>query len=311
MNENDILVSIIIPTYNRFHLIGESIQSVLDQTHQNWELIIVDDGSTDGTKDLILDKFQDKRIFYYFTRHSGVLSSVRNHGIQKSKGAFIAFLDSDDVWVPDKLSYQLELLKQHSDADFIIGHGAQFGKDAIPPPWQEPFFKGSHFLPVLTGRFVFYLPTLMFNRKVISNVGLINENMISAGEIDFFLHMSLHYKGIFTNEIVLKIRKHDHSTSNKLQTLSYLEHLKIVAHFRDTGDLNKKQYIKLASELHYKTGLLNIKNHRITEARKNFIQYVSLNPWRYKGWIRYLQAAIGAFITSLNKGTATPGTGRQ
>ena len=100
------LVSIIVPTYNRGHLIGETIQSVIDQSYKNWELIIVDDGSKDNTKERI-EGFNDDRLRYYFIEHCGIIGAVRNRGMNNARGEYIAFLDSDDLWQPDKLDYQL------------------------------------------------------------------------------------------------------------------------------------------------------------------------------------------------------------
>src|SRR5687768_5708706 len=105
------LVSIIIPTYNRENLIGESIQSVLDQTYTNWELIIIDDGSEDGTHQVVTG-FRDKRISYYLIAHCGIFGKVRNEGLRRSNGKYVAFLDSDDLWCEDKLQVQVDLMNQ-------------------------------------------------------------------------------------------------------------------------------------------------------------------------------------------------------
>ena len=113
------LVSIIVPTYNRGNLIGETIQSVIDQSYKNWELIIVDDGSTDDTKKRV-EEFKDTRIQFHLTVHSGVIGRVRNRGITYSKGNYIAFLDSDDLWLPNKLERQLSFLKKNPQASFIF-----------------------------------------------------------------------------------------------------------------------------------------------------------------------------------------------
>src|SRR5688572_27262369 len=103
------LISVVIPTFNRAHLISEAIESVLAQSYPNWELIIVDDGSTDETQSLIRN-FSDTRIRYFRIEHSGSFGTVRNFGIQASKGEYIAFLDSDDIWDPMKLEKQLQTI---------------------------------------------------------------------------------------------------------------------------------------------------------------------------------------------------------
>ena len=98
---NKPLVSVILPTYNRARLVSRSINSVLKQTYNNFELIIIDDGSTDNTKQII-NSFNDNRIVYLKHNHNKHASAARNTGIAKSKGELIAFLDDDDQWLPKK-----------------------------------------------------------------------------------------------------------------------------------------------------------------------------------------------------------------
>ncbi len=98
----NILFSVIIPTYNRDGIIGRAIESVLAQTYQNWELIIVDDGSTDNTREIV-ESYKDDRI-RYFWKENEERSIARNYGIDKAKGAYISFLDDDDYYLPEFLA---------------------------------------------------------------------------------------------------------------------------------------------------------------------------------------------------------------
>ena len=106
-------VSIIMPTYNSSRWISDSIQSVLDQYYEQWELLIVDDGSTDNTKNIVKDFLNDKRIKYYYQENYGP-ATARNIGISKASGKYLAFLDSDDIWKPNKLELQLNHFKKKS-----------------------------------------------------------------------------------------------------------------------------------------------------------------------------------------------------
>ena len=111
------LVSVIIPTYNRSGLIVRSAQSILNQTYKNLELIIVDDGSTDNTEDVV-KKLNDSRVIYIKQTNQGACAA-RNNGIDHARGQFIAFQDSDDVWHEDKLERQIKTLKE-TGADVVI-----------------------------------------------------------------------------------------------------------------------------------------------------------------------------------------------
>ena len=105
--------SVIIPTYNRQAFLKKSVDSVLAQTFPDFELIIIDDGSNDGT-DKLISSYNDKRIIYKYQQNNGV-ASARNNGIKRSSGKFIAFLDSDDYWTKKKLKKQTEYIKNFSD----------------------------------------------------------------------------------------------------------------------------------------------------------------------------------------------------
>ncbi len=109
MNE---LVSVIMPSYNTADYIADSIKSVISQTYQNWELIIVDDCSTDNTDDIV-SYFSDNRIKYMKNKKNMGAAATRNRALREAKGEWIAFLDSDDLWLPNKLEKQINFMKSN------------------------------------------------------------------------------------------------------------------------------------------------------------------------------------------------------
>lgn len=162
MNNTD-LISVIIPTYNRANLIKRSAESVLNQTYKNLELIIVDDGSTDNTKEVI-DSLNDNRIVYIKQENQGACAA-RNKGIDAAKGKYIAFHDSDDAWHLDKLEKQLNALKQHN-ADVVFCKMFVFGnlrKRIVPQNLKEGFLN-KHTLTLGIGT-----PTILGKRNVFIN----------------------------------------------------------------------------------------------------------------------------------------------
>jgi len=120
--ENKPAVSIIIQTYNRRQSIGRSIKSVLNQTYRDFELIIVDDGSTDNTKELVAD-FNDERIKYVRHEENKGEAAARNTGIKAARYDYIVYQDSDDKWLPEKLARQIELLENASPEVGVIYTG--------------------------------------------------------------------------------------------------------------------------------------------------------------------------------------------
>ncbi|GHV66304.1 putative teichuronic acid biosynthesis glycosyltransferase TuaG [Spirochaetia bacterium] len=115
---NDIEISIITPNYNCSRFIAQTIESVLAQTYQNWEMLIIDDCSTDGSYEIALEYAKkDSRIKVYRMEHNSGAALCRNKAIELSQGQYLAFLDSDDLWLPEKLEKQLNFM-QENDCDF-------------------------------------------------------------------------------------------------------------------------------------------------------------------------------------------------
>lgn len=113
MDKSKELVSIIMPSYNTGRFIAETIESVIAQTYTNWELIIVDDCSTDNTDDVVSPYLSDERVRYIKNEKNSGAAVSRNRALRKAKGRWIAFLDSDDLWLPEKLEKQLNFMNEN------------------------------------------------------------------------------------------------------------------------------------------------------------------------------------------------------
>ena len=150
-------VSIITPLYNSERFIGETIESVLKQTHQNWEHLIIDDCSTDNGYTIAQRYAQtDSRIKLFKNRVNSGVSESRNIGLSHSQGQFIAFIDSDDLWETNKLEVQLELLSQHNASLVYSAYvrideqGTNLNKVAVPAQVDFKKMMESNFIPLLT-----------------------------------------------------------------------------------------------------------------------------------------------------------------
>ncbi len=124
------MVSVILPTYNRAVYLREAITSVLRQTGVILELLVIDDGSTDATEELVMS-FGDDRIKYFKRPHTGQLSKLKNFAIGQSAGEFLAFMDSDDLWTEGKLARQLQLLTDHPELGFSLTDITVFKGDVV------------------------------------------------------------------------------------------------------------------------------------------------------------------------------------
>ncbi len=209
-NQNP-MVSIIIPTYNRAWIVKESILSVLAQTFQDYELIVVDDGSTDHTQ-AILDEFQD-RIEVIHQKNSGV-SAARNHGVAASKGRLIAFLDSDDLWMPGKLAIQTEFFASNPDIricqtdEIWIRNGCR-----INPKKYHKKPSGEIFLPSLALCLV-SPSAVMMEKDFFTLMGGFDETLPACEDYDFWLRIGCKYHvSLIPHPLVIKRGGHEDQLS--------------------------------------------------------------------------------------------------
>ncbi len=210
-------VSVIVPTYNRADLISETIESILNQTYKNIELIIVDDGSTDNTEKVIR-KFKDNRIKYIKTGYSGVPARPRNIGIKKAKGEYIAFLDSDDMWLPEKLEKQIKVFQASDETAMLYTRFRTIEGDVISDrifPENSKYNSGNMFKSIYL-RNLIACSSVMVRRSVLDQVGLFNTdpNLIAIEDADLWLRIALKYTIKCTADLPLLIyRIHSQSIS--------------------------------------------------------------------------------------------------
>lgn len=184
------LVSVVIPTFNRGWILEEAIESVLSQDFTDYELIIVDDGSTDRTP-AILDKYRDRSIV--IRQNNRGVSGARNRGIAAASGHYISFLDSDDLWLPKKLSCQVDYFSAHPNAvicqtqETWIRNGVQ-----VIPKKKHKKLSGMIFEPSLALCLV-SPSAVMIRRRLFEEVGLFDENLPACEDYDLWLRISLRY----------------------------------------------------------------------------------------------------------------------
>jgi len=300
------MVSVIVPTYNRGHLIGETIESVLNQTYPYWELIIVDDGSTDNTSQVV-ESFREERIRYHTLAHGhGMIDRLRNFGIAKSKGTFIALVDSDDVWFPNKLAVHVQLMKKYPQAMFSFSHAFEFTNTSSfyvktvftkRNQTEDDVFVGNIFLQLLQGDYVAY-PSLIFKRAAIDTIGWMDETLKSCHGFEYFLRLAATFEGIAINEKLMRIRKHSQSTSLNRPVASYEGTFEIMERYYKNNHIPKALYHQIVSELYYRLGMVYLKHRRAESAAKEFRKYVTMRPGKINGWARWLQATSINLITT-------------
>ena len=208
----DSLVSVIIPTYNRYRMVTRAIESVLTQTYRNIELIIVDDASKDNTFELLKTEYADPRI--KIVRHPRNLggAAARNSGIRNAKGGLIAFLDSDDEWLPEKLARQIPLLLSNPDVGavyckhYILEHGGSLSIDR-----RIRYYKGWVQNYLLRGWCPTSTSLFVIRKECFQTVGLFDDSLPSFQDYDLWLRIATRYQFDYIDCPLVKYFIHDES----------------------------------------------------------------------------------------------------
>lgn len=219
-NESLPYVSVILPTFNRADKIMASIDSVLRQTYSNYELIVIDDGSVDRTKEVI-SAIEDSRVRYIKLDQNRGQAAARNIGIQSAIGDYIAFQDSDDKWLPGKLEMQVNALKETGADTGISYHQMRYSTEQdntilVPGSDMDICNKSGDIYRELLMHNIIGMPTLVVKKSCIDDVGMFDETMRSLEDYDFVLRLAKKYKAIYIDEVLLEASMSDGGVSSNI-----------------------------------------------------------------------------------------------
>lgn len=199
------LVSVVVATYNMARYLSNAVNSVLNQTYKHLEVVIVDDGSTDETRDVIAKLRKDTRVHAHMQENRGQ-AAAKNRGIELSRGEFVAFLDADDEWVSRKLELQLPLFEKaravgvvYSDFEYMDADGKSFGRPELR------MHRGRISSQLLIENFVCF-PTTVVRREYLHKVGAFVERYVMGIDYDLWLRMSATYEFDFVAESTVRYR---------------------------------------------------------------------------------------------------------
>jgi glycosyltransferase involved in cell wall biosynthesis len=233
------IVSVVIPTFNRAHKVVRAIRSVFYQTFTDYETIVVDDGSTDETKTAV-SQFEN-RITYLAHRSNRGVSAARNTGILRSNAPFIAFLDSDDYWLPDKLAAQVEFFTHNPQAlasqteEIWIRKGRR-----VNPKKNHLKTSGDIFEPSL--KLCLVSPSaVMLKRSLVEKVGLFDENLPACEDYDLWLRIACHHPiYLIAKQLVVKEGGNSDQLSARHEGMDRFR-IKALVKLIESGKLNEEQ----------------------------------------------------------------------
>jgi glycosyltransferase involved in cell wall biosynthesis len=284
-----------MPAYNTEQYIGESIQSVLDQTYTNWELLVVDDGSTDKTAESVRAFAEKDSRIKYLSQQNGRQAKARNTGIQNSSGTLLAFLDSDDLWLPEKLQLQLQAMVA-TNVDVVYSNGfVIYEPGAAPGQMDFPIVAGT-----VEGRRMFdlllllnFIPvqSVLLRREAFEKAGPFDESLQYHGCEDYDLWLRIAAGGTLfhgLSEKLIKYRRHPaattHENSKVLKPM-----LRVVSRHIDAGNLDDRKKKARIRRLYRDLIAALIEEGKLSEARQTLAEF---SVWDKSGVVTSLQRLL-------------------
>jgi len=282
------LVSVIIPTFNRSALVCEALDSVLAQTYRNFEILVVDDGSTDDTKSAIEKKYRDNSRIKYFFKAQGGPGSARNHGVLHSRGELIAFLDSDDLWIPEKLERQVDQMERNPEAVMSFTDALV---QAIPANGRTRFqakrFRGDTTLRAMVEtNFPLCTPAVIVRRRVLQEVGGFDESLMCAQDWDLWIRILARHRVVYLDQPAVIIRSRDDGVSRSRTLEKWQCWLRVWQKHQSlllqSGCKPRSVRSRLA-HAHKKIAQSCLSLKRYSEARSHFGEWWRRQPWQVRG----------------------------
>ncbi len=279
-------VSVIIPTYNRAHVLKRAIQSVLDQTYPHFELIIVDDGSEDNTEETV-KAFRDQRIIYirHDRNHGG--SAARNTAIKSVRGKYIGLLDDDDEWLPEKLEKQLKKFGELPSDFGVVYTGFSYKSEksgilsSITPALSGDVYKS------LLRECILGSPTPLIKKEYFSKTGGFDETLPSCQDWDMWIRLSKHCKFAFVPDVLAYHYVHGFQISMNLDAkISGREKL-LKKYWKELSE-----YPEILSVLLNRLGRLYSLADEPGRARKYFFSSIRKNPFNKGSYYHFFLSAV-------------------
>lgn len=297
-------VSVIIPTYNRAAYIIRTLDSVFAQTFTDYEVIVIDDGSTDNTSEVLkpcLDRITCIR------KVNGGQGSARNAGISMAKGEYIAFLDSDDLWLPAKLETQVRFMDDHPEYGMTFA-ACEVIDDAgnVIGDWDRPVdFTFDAIL--LRGNFIM-IPTVIVRNEVFDQVGLFDEarDLISVEDYDMWLRIGLRYRIGFVDAILAMYRFHSGNISLS-KIMMHGKSVRVLEKFVLSNDLpdekTRIRALRTAAIWLFEQGCMTGDSASMERSREMFLRVIRMMPSFLRGYLYVIMSFLNLrFVRFLKEG---------
>jgi glycosyltransferase involved in cell wall biosynthesis len=325
------IVSVILPTYNRAGYIKDAIESALNQTYRNIELLIIDDGSTDNTQAVIEPYLKDNRIRYIKQENCGA-AAARNKGLELSKGKYVAFIDSDDIWEKDKLEIQLEVMNSLPDVAIVFSDFSAKRQDGLIEKSHirtyftvmdtyelsyddvfshsntlnnsEKVYWGNIYKTMIFGNIILTSTTL-FRQEVFNTEGSFDTKYKTLEDYDLFLKLTKRFIAAFVDKPLICYRYSENQLSGDLFFGKLCTNLidifnKNIATIKDEEFLkkNRKKIKRRLGTFYAMQAYYHFSHDNMALSAKNYWQSIRNNPVNYRAYIYLFFSLFPVSITS-------------
>jgi len=287
-------VSVIIPTYNRAHLLNQALDSVAAQTFRDYEIIVIDDGSNDQTRDSVAGRREPIR--YHWQANQGV-AEARNHALRLTHSEFVAFLDSDDLWEPAFLQRAITRLREHPDEALVYTDFVSTDVDGKPLRGHRKTPHGGSVTASLFASTFIHTSAVVARAHIIRDAGGFDGRLTHNEDYDLWLRLSLRHRFGLIPEPLCRRRCHPFSLSRAgCQPETLLTKAELLDSFYQHGGgrewISPKTARRRLGKLYYTAGKRFLKAHRPREAVPILRRAIQLNPLRLRNYLWYLLAFI-------------------
>lgn len=292
VTDNLPLVSIILPTYNCAAFLPHSIGTILSQTYNSYEIIVIDDGSTDNTKEVLYPFMQ--RIKYIRLEQNKGLPTARNIGIRSAQGKYIAFIDADDLWLPEKLQTDIEYFETHPEVSMVYSKHINIDEkgDDLNGNTKKQLPSGNVFIQLFSEQNFIITSSVVVRKEIFETTGLFDEQLFNCQDWDMWLRITFHFKVAGIDKPLVKYRHNPRSLSkNRNNVLKYQKMVidKIYNKFKDKENgINEKLYKKRLASHYAKVGRYYLRIGDKNRANENFGLSLKNAPLNFRSLRYYL-----------------------
>lgn len=291
-------VSVIIPVYNGEKYIAEALDSALNQTFTDYEVIVVNDGSVDSTEDIVANYVQKhpEKIFYFYQKNRG-LAAARNAAIHYSKGKYLALLDADDRWLPERLEETVKVMENDSTVGLVHSNIIRFSDNGVLdiPKRKTKYLNGMIFNHIFLRDAHIACPTVLIRRSSLDELGMFDENLSYLGceDRDLWLRIARHSKVSYIDKVLAYYRINANSMSHNQDKMHKARLYVVDKHVPEDTEYSEFHLRKKAlARIYRDRGDVFLSIRQFQDARESYKEAINYHPFNIWSWVNYLKTWI-------------------